>query len=163
MSNAGTVATTAAVKTKVMIKGGLVGSDLKMWWISSSLPYRKGLSCDGRGEAGSWAIVRAKAGLLYGFEEPKDAMIRDADSGSEEDRRATGMSFCVWWNHVSMASPSEEHYSSYKLQFAFSIFFELQCERCLKPLRGFLQVQKGLMWPFGGATLFRREDDLQAI
>jgi len=31
MINAGTVATTAAVKTKVMIKGGLVGSDLKIW------------------------------------------------------------------------------------------------------------------------------------
>ena len=93
MNNAGIVATTAAVNTKVMIRGGLVGSVLNVWWISSSFPYRTGFSWDGRGEAGSCAIVRSKAGLLYGFDEPKDAMIKDAERGPDEESSGIGMSF----------------------------------------------------------------------
>ena len=37
-SKMGRAAITAAAKTNVMIFGGLVGSDLKMWWISGSFP-----------------------------------------------------------------------------------------------------------------------------
>ena len=94
-SNAGNAATTAAVKTKVMMSGGLLGSVLNMWWISSSFPYRSGFSWDGRGEAGSCAMVRSKARLLYGLDEPKDAMIKDAERGADEESKGIGMSFCV--------------------------------------------------------------------
>ena len=37
-SKMGRAAITAAAKTNVMTFGGLVGSDLKMWWISGSFP-----------------------------------------------------------------------------------------------------------------------------
>ncbi len=92
---AGKAAMTAATNTRVIITGGLVGSVLNMWWISWSFPYRNGLACDGSGEAGSCSIVRSKAGLLYGFDDPNEAMINDAESGVEEERRGIGMSFCV--------------------------------------------------------------------
>lgn len=37
-SKTGRAAMTAAANTRVMIFGGLLGSDLNMWWISGSFP-----------------------------------------------------------------------------------------------------------------------------
>ena len=88
----GSAATTAPANTMVIIFGGLFGSDLKMWWISGSFPYRRGLSTDEGGAEGSTSIFRSKAWLLYGFDEPNEPMTRDALKVCDLDANWTGKS-----------------------------------------------------------------------
>ena len=53
----GMVARTVAVKKSEIILGGDFGPARKMWWISSSLPYRRGLSGAGIGlEESCWSF-----------------------------------------------------------------------------------------------------------
>lgn len=83
---------TAAVKNRVMILGGLFGSGLKMWWISGNFPYLSGFSAAGGGAEGSNSIFKSNAGLLYGVEVPKDAMMREALRVFDEARNWVGRS-----------------------------------------------------------------------
>ena len=92
-SKTGKAPSTNTVKTKDMILGGLFGSALNIWWISESLPYRKGFSDFGAGTFGSVWIARSKALLLYGLEVPNDAIMREAESRSDVVRSCVGMSF----------------------------------------------------------------------
>ncbi len=73
-SRVGRAAITAPANTSVTIFGGLLGSALKVWRISGSLPYLSGLSGAANGAFGSSLTFKSKTWLLYGFEEPKDAM-----------------------------------------------------------------------------------------
>lgn len=57
----GSVATTAPEKIKLMSTFGLFGSARKTWWISGSLPYRRGFSVTGKGVFGSVVGVSVKA------------------------------------------------------------------------------------------------------
>lgn len=63
-SRAGTVASTAPTKNKLMTTLGLLGSSRNMWCISGSLPYLKGFSAAGSATFGSSSMVREKALLL---------------------------------------------------------------------------------------------------
>lgn len=73
---AGTVATTASANTREMILGGLWGSARKMWWISSSLPYRRGVSYLGAGALGSILTSMLKTGEMEPLTEPKEPRTR---------------------------------------------------------------------------------------
>lgn len=61
---AGKAVITAAVKKMEITLGGLVGSGLKMWWISGSFPYRNGFSWEADDALESVLIERSKAGPL---------------------------------------------------------------------------------------------------
>lgn len=60
MNSAGSAAATAAAKTKEMIFGGERGSSRKMWWISFSAAYRRGVSGITSGMLGSRVMLRSK-------------------------------------------------------------------------------------------------------
>lgn len=79
-----------------MIIGPLLGSDLKMWWISGNCPYLNGFSYVGRGVLGSNVNSRLKTWLLNAWEVPKEARSRVAVRGLVEVRSWTGRSFCVF-------------------------------------------------------------------
>ncbi len=57
---AGNVASTAPVNKRLNTIKGLLGSDLKMWCISGSFPYRRGFPAVGMGVFGSLAILKEK-------------------------------------------------------------------------------------------------------
>ena len=94
-SNTGIAAMTAAEKTSVIIFGGLLGSDLKVWCILGSLPYLRGFSRDAGGVFPSKVNANSNAWLLYGLEEPNDPMTIEAERGAEERSNCVGMSFWV--------------------------------------------------------------------
>ena len=74
------------MKTKVINFGGLLGSALKEWWVSGSLPYRKGFSGTDIGVFGSILIERSNALEMNGFVDPKDAIEMAAESELDEER-----------------------------------------------------------------------------
>ena len=69
------------VKKNETIAGGLFGSPRKMWWISGSLPYRRGFSYAGAATLGSGLNSMSNTGLIRPWAEPKDARTTVAFSG----------------------------------------------------------------------------------
>jgi len=72
---------TASAKKAEMTTGGDVGSSLKMWLISGRFPYRTGESGIENGALGSRTTLSEKALLLYGADDPKEAIISSAEIG----------------------------------------------------------------------------------
>ena len=95
VNNVGSIARTTAVKNSVMTLMGLLGSVLKMWLISGSLPYRVTFSVDGNGAEGSLLMTSSKALKRYGFESPNDAMAIEAKIGFEDVNSCEGISLWV--------------------------------------------------------------------
>ncbi len=62
---------------------GLFGSDLKVWCISGSFPYRRGFSVWAVGALGSFSVESVKAAALYPLDEPKDAITMEAERDDE--------------------------------------------------------------------------------
>ena len=121
-SKTGTVARTARTKNKEIIFGPLLGSALKMWWISSNCPYLSGFSYFGRGALGSRVISRLNTWLLNGWEVLKEARRRVARRGCLEVSSWIGRSFwvCV---AVSLLVPWLRGFTTYKVNFSFASIF----------------------------------------
>lgn len=83
-NNIGSVPRIASTKKRLIIFGGVRGSDLNMWWISGFATYRSGSAGAIGGETGSVWIMRSKAWLLYGFDVPNEARMTDAFNGLSE-------------------------------------------------------------------------------
>lgn len=147
MSKVGSATTTAPANIMVIIFGGLCGSDLKMWWISGSFPYRRGLSTDEGGAEGSSSIFRSKAWLLYGFDEPKEAMTRDALKVCDLDANWTGKSLWLWKHSGQQCRAADPTGTTHQLQFAFAAILDTQWERGVEVGFGFPEEQEGLMRP----------------
>lgn len=94
-NNMGKVARTPPANTTLMIAGPDFGSDRKMWWISGSLPYRRGLS-DAAAAGVSKFVVNVNARDLYPVVEPKEPMTMLAEMGVEARRNCDGRSLVVW-------------------------------------------------------------------
>jgi hypothetical protein len=92
-NSTGTVAKTASTKNTEMTTGPLLGSALKMWFISSRCPYLNGFSYFGCAVLGSVLIFKLKTWLLNPCDVPNDARRRVARRGWEEVRSWTGRSF----------------------------------------------------------------------
>ena len=92
----GSVVIAAIVKNNTMTMFGLLGSALKIWWISGNLPYLKGFSPCVGGALGSSAMAKENAGELYPVDEPKEPITMEAESEEELRRNWVGRSFCVW-------------------------------------------------------------------
>lgn len=147
MSKDGSAAITAPAKTIVIIFGGLFGSDLKVWWISGSFPYRRGLSTDLGGDEGSNSIFRSNAWLLYGFDEPKEAMTSDALKVWDLDENWTGKSLWLWKHSCQQLRVAHATETTHKLQFAFAAVLDTQWERGVEIRFGFSEEQESLMRP----------------
>lgn len=91
MNRAGRQVSTAAVNTSVMIFGGDLGSERKMWWISFCASYRTLFSDDGKGLAGSGFISTRNASPEYGVDDPKLPITMEAFRGCGACRRARGI------------------------------------------------------------------------
>lgn len=85
-SRTGTDARIASTKKIEMITGPLLGSALKMWCISDSLPYLNGFTTFGTPASALIRSSRSKTWLLKACVEPNDAMTIVAFNGFVECR-----------------------------------------------------------------------------
>lgn len=114
------------MKNSDITVGGDLGSLLKMWWISGFAVYRSGAGELADIEGSGW-MVRRKASLLYGAEEPKEAIVIVARTGDEDERNWWGISFadCIYVSFCDRARGSND---TYNIQFGLASILHAECK-----------------------------------